>query len=264
MEGQKRNLEVDQTSGQEAKKPKVEPAPGVLAVFKMNKKQRFFLPSTQNFFGPVQVEQVMVDSGCNSILLPLQQGKLQETLDAFPEDKGFNCYFGISHGVSGQSAVLRIKARNPSEPILIKLAKDLFPNVEFKVKHLRFHLVQEDIESLRADSRMLARFEQEDRKAIQESKATNTERRKHALIGQSIMQQDDVSSLQHEGVCVLVRSSVFKPELWTELSRMQSILLRAATNLPPRFDDLEDEDHDPNDEEDDRNPELSDSDFYDE
>jgi hypothetical protein len=71
--------------------------------------ERFFLPSTQNFFGPVLVEQVMVDSACNSILLPLQQGKVLEILDAF-------------RGVSGQSAVLRIKARNPSEPIIIKLA----------------------------------------------------------------------------------------------------------------------------------------------
>jgi hypothetical protein len=47
----------------------------VIAFALKNKKNRFFLPSKDNFFGGVPVPVVMVDSGCNTLLLPLRSGE---------------------------------------------------------------------------------------------------------------------------------------------------------------------------------------------
>jgi hypothetical protein len=42
----------------------------------MNTKRRNFIPITQNYFSGVRVKRVLCDSGCSTILLPIEIGEL--------------------------------------------------------------------------------------------------------------------------------------------------------------------------------------------
>ena len=57
---------------------------GVLLLAKRNKKHRFFLAGRQNSFGGFIVGPVMLDSGCNSLLLPLPENQLATLGTLFP------------------------------------------------------------------------------------------------------------------------------------------------------------------------------------
>ena len=57
---------------------------GIIFVAKRNRKGRFFLASKFNSFGGWNVEAVLVDSGCNSMLLPILVGQLDQLLEVFP------------------------------------------------------------------------------------------------------------------------------------------------------------------------------------
>ena len=75
---------------------------GVLLLAKRNKKHRFFLAGRQNSFGGFVVGPVMLDTGCNSLLLPLQEKQLATLGTLFPiADYRFGIAF--SKGVSSKS-----------------------------------------------------------------------------------------------------------------------------------------------------------------
>ena len=46
---------------------------GVLAVAAMNNRSRLFIPGKENFFAGIRYEFVMIDNGCNSLLLPFPE-----------------------------------------------------------------------------------------------------------------------------------------------------------------------------------------------
>jgi len=56
---------------------------GVIVIAKPNKKKRFFAASKHNFFGGWQVEAMMIDSGCSSILLPLRENEVLQVFEKF-------------------------------------------------------------------------------------------------------------------------------------------------------------------------------------
>jgi len=233
---------------------------GVLAVFKRNPKKRYFLASSKNFFGNLQVEAVMLDSGCNGILLPLKIGQLYDLLKIFPKENQFEWKIGESTGVSGSSLALIIVSLSPSG-ILISFAKDLLPNnLPIIVKSIRFHLCSEDTQTL-AEEVMLFEYlssnahRQRVTTFLANSK-TSIKRREHALVGQGVIRESSV--IQHGSISLIVNPQSFEPiPFWVNVARIESII-RDQANLPDKFDTLEDEDHEGDDDEEDFDIEIED------
>ena len=48
---------------------------GIAFISLMNPRKRFFLPSSKNSFGGIKVGRVLCDSGCSSLLLPIESAE---------------------------------------------------------------------------------------------------------------------------------------------------------------------------------------------
>jgi len=224
------------------------PLHGVIALALRNKKSRFFLASKENWFGGLKVEAVMIDSGCNSLLLPLPtQQDIINLPNLFPPGKGFLWEISNSKGVQAKSLTLRIKVANGTIPI--SLCKDLLPpsipGVGFS--YLRFHLCSEDVAEILKKPDMYG-MQDHDLKVLQ-AWTTPIKRRNHALLGQILLYWNGCASFQHQEMFAVVLHAVFPlVQGWDLLTQLDQIA-RRSVSLPEKFDDLEDEDHDGDDEE---------------
>ena len=51
----------------------------------MNTRKKFYLPNIDNFFGPIQVEKIMIDTGCNSLLLNFKESnQINDLIATYP------------------------------------------------------------------------------------------------------------------------------------------------------------------------------------
>eukprot|EP01127_Copromyxa_protea_P006306 TRINITY_DN1610_c0_g1_i2.p1 TRINITY_DN1610_c0_g1~~TRINITY_DN1610_c0_g1_i2.p1 ORF type:complete len:234 (+),score=31.38 TRINITY_DN1610_c0_g1_i2:38-739(+) len=195
-----------------------------------NKKHRYFVPYQNCSFGGVIVPKVMIDSGCNTLLLPLERGQIGLLAELFPFDS-HTWRIGLSNGVGGKSAVLHIEAAS----ISVCLSPTALP---ISVNALRFHLHPEDFGELLALVQA--------GKNVQGSEALATlgssgvpKRRTHALVGQWILGK--LLVVQKDPVMFAVHS----PD-WTTMERLINQVNFCGTQAAasfPSFDDLEDDDH---------------------
>ena len=81
---------------------------GLLFISKINKVGRSFIPSTENFFGRIQVRKVLCDTGCSTTLLPIEEGRVRELFETYTA-KSTIITIGGSSNVGGQSPVLHIE-----------------------------------------------------------------------------------------------------------------------------------------------------------
>ena len=271
METPKRNHDAaaggqkeEESEGPERKRRKEEgpPSPtketvsalfhGVVLCAKRNRKKRFFLASKKNDFGGFPVEAVMIDTGCNSILLPLQKDELPALAKAFPFDSFF-WDVGNSRGVASRSLTLKIAPSVPGNRIPIRLCYDLLrPEKPCEVDFLRFHLCSEDAVVLRDDPAFFDNLLENGKLAItkflDDPPSHDGSRRTHALLGQAILQ--DLVCIQHGSISIAVDSSRFDLS-WKVMRDIERFVLGASAEtlpLPDHFDDLEDDDHDGDDE----------------
>jgi hypothetical protein len=264
-EGKKRNLEGDAASGKEDQssesneKRQEEENDGRRSLFrgvvlcaKKNKRKRFFLASKRNDFGGFAVEAVMVDTGRNSTLLPLHEDRLPVLANLFP----FGSFFwdvGNSHGVAPKSLTLKISSAVPGNRITINLCSDILrPEKSYEVDFLKFHLCLEDAVAIRGDPSFFDNLLENGRKVIgeflQAPPAHNGTRRTHALLGQAVLQ--NLICIQHGSVCLAVEPQHFELT-WDKLRLIERFVIGASSDtltLPDRFDDLEGEDHEGDDE----------------
>jgi len=93
-------------------------------------KKRFFLASKKNNFGGFLVEAVMIDTGCNSILLPLNKDELPTLAKVFP----FDSFWDVGNSrVASRSLTLKITPSVPGDRIPIRLCTDLLPEKPYEV-----------------------------------------------------------------------------------------------------------------------------------
>jgi len=235
---------------------------GVIILARRNRRNRFFLPSKQNFFGPIQFDVVMVDSGCNTILLPLAKDQIRDLSKHFPPQQ-YMWEIGTSQGVQSQSLTLKIKPRAGTIPV--QLCQDLFQNTSpsITLPYLRFHLCDEDVVMLCTEKSLAGVISSHYLSKINDFKSKNTispNRRTHVLLGQKIL--GNYSCIQHGEVIAVVDSMKFVPKnIWYTTTQLEEFLKTVTSALPDNFDDLEDDDHDGNDEE---VYELGDDEFVDE
>lgn len=220
-----------------------------------NIKNRFFVPSKENYFGGVKIQYIMFDTGCNTHLLPLEKDKINNIIELFPADK----YVWQISGSKGTGAlsppVLIINSINgKSEMFNVKISCDLYPFETF-LEFLRFHLSYEDtvdlfkcsdFVSLSSNSKLiLNNFI----KTVESLKNIYPdikigERRSHALFGQNFMNK---KQLLQKGNVSAVLSQDFNFKDVVSIYGQLEIMGKKAVEDIENFDDLEDEDHDATD-----------------
>ncbi len=187
----------------------------------------------------------MVDSGCNTILLPLAEGQLETFPELFPKSD-FDWIVSQSKGVSSSTPTLLIEPKT-GDSIEAHLLKSYFKTPQLHLELLRFHLCSDDYELMLKTPKLLdgvlsLEGEPFDPKELH-VQSDKIPRRTHALLGQLAMLSRFHLSFQHDQYWALVDLNVFKRDIRTLFSSLK-FFVGGPLNLPDQFDDLEDEDHD--------------------
>lgn len=210
--------------------------PHIYAVAAKNRKNRFFVPSKANMFAGIQYEYVMIDSGCNSFLLPFKN----EVFELFSGTE-FAWSIRFSTGTGGiLSRTLNIKKIRPALGTMGTMA--LAGNEGLmEIPFLRFHLGSESVRAVLANHNN--KLSQADVGKLNTflSVMGNNEapERNHVLLGQIYL--DCVVSVQYEGFLLMGDGNHFPSR--EDFVLINNILIPLREDFP-EFDDLEDDDHD--------------------
>eukprot|EP01038_Epipyxis_sp_PR26KG_P006466 gene6466-8895_t len=199
---------------------------GVVFYSFMNNRKKFYLPNIDNYFGPVKVEKIMIDTGCNSLKLT-----------------DFRWRIGKSSGVGGTSPVLIIEMESSQECIDVSLMTDEEGEHKFKLFKLRFALCTEDIEfMLNLGDLLKTIFTQDDVNMLNQLVTGAVfKRRKHALLGQDILQK--YSCIRHGKVALHI--DVLKMEGkfdWVDIKDCCQAIVNSLKHFPDDFNNWEDDD----------------------
>ena len=214
---------------------------GVAFVAKRNKNDKFFVASKVNSFGGWNVEAVLIDSGCNSILLPILDGQLDQLLVVFPLET-HTWSASISNGVNGSGITLKVE--HFARQFQTTLCKDIQdPDKATKFEHLmlRFHLCLADAKALVHEPHPLFASLIEKEKAyirlfVEEHSNRLSQRRTHALVGQSLLSNNLIVTIQLRGITAAFASNLFPTIDLLELKKLNSFIV----STPDNFEDLED------------------------
>eukprot|EP01038_Epipyxis_sp_PR26KG_P017471 gene17471-24175_t len=224
---------------------------GVVFYSFMNNRKKFYLPNIENYFGPVKVEKIMIDTGCNSLLLNFKESKqINDLIDAYPSSHqsrkmtDFRWRIGKSSDVGGTSPVLIIEMDPSQECINVSLMTDEEGEHKFKLFKLRFALCTEDIEfMLNLGDLLKTIFTQDDVNMLNQLVTGDVfKRRTHALLGQDILQR--YSCIRHGKVALYI--DVLKMEEgkfdWIDIKDCCQATVTSLKHLPDDFNDWEDDD----------------------
>lgn len=227
----------------------------VLFIGKKNRRQRIFVPSAENNIGGIPYEDVMFDSGCNSILLFLHGSEDVEFLSTEYPLSQYSWEFTNGRSVGSRTYVLKIAAHSGQNVFSLRLGDDLGSRM-LMIPRLRFHLCQDDLiyfsKALQAKKLNGARGRI--RQAIMvggdiiRDGVVNAPpmRRTHCLIGQDVMRMCiTIDTL--DMFFVLEPNQPITAALIAAIADrpppMEQLFVASAITQSGNFDDLEDEDH---------------------
>merc|ERR1712008_357092 len=184
----------------------------------------------------------MIDSGCNSLLLPFPQD--MSVLGPFRNDM---CQWAVSYSAGTgaiQSPTLTIKHRLANrQPFNMRLALSL---EVFPLQRLRFHITKDAALALMRDaSDQIEETSMNRLKGFLDVLGNRPSMsRTHVLLGQQFLK--DKMCIQCDPVFIVVRND-FDGQLQDTLLQVQRIISPAVEQFQG-FHDLEDEDHEGDDE----------------
>jgi hypothetical protein len=213
---------------------------GLIFVSKINHRNRCFIPSTKNYFAGVQVKKVLVDSGCSSILLPIEENSVDSLFQRFSSDN-FIASIGGSTRVGGECLVLLFSHFGPTGSFEVKLCQDIVGHAEaLAVKNLRFSLCSEDSAAILECVDLRNRFGTAEIIKLQSYLDRTIARRSHALLGQSVLKE--LSCIKSSTVEFHVRAELYTPITWKDVE-IDTKRLLAQLVLPDSFEEWEDDDN---------------------
>lgn len=226
----------------------MQPTPSVLFYALCNARKRYFIPSKENYFGGIKIEYCTLDSGANSMLLPCNQAILSQITMKFDDNPRFKWDICPSGGFGALSSpILSIMDYGPG--FEIELSKD-DSNYCTKLEYLRFHLGYDDAKSLLAAKNLQTDIVS--LKCLNEfislcdavkaavKCAKIGERRKHGLIGQTILHKNIV--IQEKNVMMVLSQNFPDIDiLCTTAMNKGKTLLGNSFLSQKEFDDLEDD-----------------------
>ena len=214
---------------------------GLIFISKMNHKNRCFIPSMKNYFGDIQVKRVLCDTGCSTILLPLEEDQIFEIFRKFSKD-AYSISTGESHNARGRSSILKIKFKGKRD-FEVKLCQDLVGNRRsMSVERLRFALCSADVTRILNTPELLERLSLQGAAHLRQDAADNPnrQRRTHALLGMSVLKM--VSSVRFSSIDFFVDPEKYTWADWRAISHETEMLLEQI-KLPECCDDWEDDDN---------------------
>lgn len=213
-----------------------------------NRKNRFFIPSKKNYFNNYQVEYIMIDNGCNTLLLPIKENYIEFLYKEFPLEK-YRWIIDESKGVATlQSPVLRIESK--PENIEVNLNLDICPYKMF-VNFLRFNICYDDALILQKNSNIENVDKLKDFIIMIEKIKTSDNkiqvgiRRKHGLLGQFFLSKNNMTSIQLNEIFICLNTYIDKlpsTKIFREWISKSEKNIESYFN-ESEFDDLEDECH---------------------
>jgi|GEM_PF-6137969 len=217
---------------------------GLYFISKVNHRNRSFIPSTKNYFGGIQIKKVLCDTGCSTILLPLEENQLHELFSNF-SSPDFIISIGGSENNGGDTPVLKI-CHTKKINFDVKLCQDLVGNDSIiQIKFLRFSLCSEDVNNILGMEEFFSRLTEPGLDKLRKDQSAHLEksfrkRRSHALLGQSVLKR--VSSIRFSNVEFFVDSLKYLNTSWDDINDQTQKILEQI-QLPSFFDDWEDDDN---------------------
>lgn len=223
-----------------------------------NGKKRYFLTSEENYFGGVRIPKCMIDSGCSTFLLPLDEQILEILETKYNTKYDYLWNIGGSKGVGALSSPTLIIKGTGNEKIEVVLTENT-KSFKMEILYFRFHvslkmakiLVKRKFingrlklkEHIKASEKIAKAFN--DQKAIEKFGGE----RKYALLGQTFLGNFDI--VQKFNVIIVLDPLFFekKLDIIKEAKKIHSLGEICKCNIFPDFDDLEDQDHDYDDDE---------------
>jgi hypothetical protein len=212
--------------------------PRVKAVACRNAKNRFFVPSKANYFGRLQYDFVMLDNGCNSLLLPFKD----EVATAFSGTE----YAWTIQSSSGTGAVKpptliikRIDGRNLTD---MRLAGS---DPLLEMKSMRFHIGTASALTIQGHAMLTTGNKRKLDNFLESMGSSVSPERHHVLLGQAYLQ--NVTSVQHQSIFMMCDIGMEFPTI-VDYETLVALVEPMVEEFIG-FDDLEDEDHDGDDDE---------------
>ncbi|CAB9507023.1 expressed unknown protein [Seminavis robusta] len=209
----------------------------VLAVGLRNDKKRFFVPSGDNSFAGIAYQNVMIDSGCNSLLLPFPQDGIS-ALTAFQTNEFFwEISWSAGVGVINPPSLL-IYCQETNEDVgnLVLADRQVVP-----LKMLRFHLGSASARTLLDSGILVAAEATKLEQFLADLDPRVSDERNCVLLGQAVFSQ--VFSLQAGKLLLIAKRGYFpvKEDFRAAWSVIRSF--EGQGLMPNNFHDLDDEDH---------------------
>lgn len=215
------------------------PSTGLVFVARFNTRNKCFVPSTMNYFGPYKVSRVQYSSGYGTLLIPFAAKEDVELIIEFYAKKEYQ--FDVRPSTDEKAPTLVIRGGSFD----IKLACDLLPDAD-KIEYymLRFSLCSEDIQFLveRPKLMRLLSLDSKSLRILSEFKRSEKThpRRTHAVLGRSPTKF--IMSIGINNHLWFVKKS-FSPEWFSTVQGIMNDI--SPDDLDPEdFQDWEDDDAD--------------------
>jgi len=215
--------------------------------FLRNSKNKFFVLNVENYLNGLKFEYLMLDTGCNTILLPIINIEILKSLKKyFPKGKWL---ITSSKGVGSENYNLNFYSNNQWDFIIGKNNNNIYL---LNTNRLRFHLVYEDIKWLLSKNTNILLNE----KLLNLLRNRNickygfdilkNKRKKHVLIGQMLIENKIL--IQHDDVIIINEkhnSNEDMLKIYQKLNKYNSLkIIIEDNNKLKEFNDLEDVDND--------------------
>ena len=204
-----------------------------------NEKNRFFIPSKANYFGGLKYDFVMIDNGCNSILLPYKN----EVATTFrgPE---YNWKIPRPAGtgaVKCPTLVIKRGDERAFAPMRLAGSDELI-----LLKSLRFHLGSASAAALQDHAKLSTSNKAKLTSFLTSMGGSVSVERQHVLLGQAYLKT--VTSVQHGSVYMMCDFNMDFPTK-AEHDIVVNLVEPMVVEDFEGFDALEDEDHNGDDDE---------------
>lgn len=116
------------------------------------------IPSHKNYFGPIKVSNIIVDSGCQDHLIGVTSMEmLDQIFDQLPRDQyGFTV--SKSHGTTGVISIIVGEPLLRTTPIPVKIGEDLFDTANATIGKIRFGISSLHAKAILENEQRIGRF----------------------------------------------------------------------------------------------------------
>ncbi len=176
----------------------------------------YYVPSHKNYFGPIQISNIICDSGCFHHLLAIPHKELPMVFETLSEKEYiFELFTGVGTTRYSRCIIAKPLLHNL---IPVKIGVDRFENVDIAyVNRLRFHLSSEEAMEICATPTMLHRFSKIEQALLNQIAISSYPRLPVSLLGNYIADQFE------ELKCQDIRFYVQYREITKSLSDFQTL-----------------------------------------